>query len=304
MTLRFSLPYRTTFGQRLAVCGSHPALGHWLLSAAPDLNYDNTTGCWSLEVEIPDTAPATLEYKYALLDTNTGVQQWEAGPNRRLAYDGRTNLRLADYWRVPGRPENELLTAAFTEALFRRPKRAEASGSATPAAGPKPTKGKKTAKTSAPNPETSGLQPGAVHFAIVAPRVPSHLGLCVLGSDPALGAWDNATCLVLSDADYPTWKGAATLQNPDVPCAYKYAMWDAAAGHALDMEDGENRWIPALETNEAGPVAAQTQPGSTVRIFNDEDYKYTTAWRGAGVALPVFAHAQHPAAWAWASSPT
>ena len=37
MILRFSLPYRTIFGQRLAVCGSHPSLGNWQPAAAVDL---------------------------------------------------------------------------------------------------------------------------------------------------------------------------------------------------------------------------------------------------------------------------
>ncbi|MDQ2792919.1 MAG: CBM20 domain-containing protein, partial [Bacteroidota bacterium] len=75
MIVRFSLPYRTLFGQRLAVCGSHPLLGHWQPAAAVDLNYDEATGCWSLEVELPDTA-AELTYKYVLHDDHTGAQHW------------------------------------------------------------------------------------------------------------------------------------------------------------------------------------------------------------------------------------
>ena len=43
MTLTFSLPYRTTYGQRLVVCGSLPALGHWNLAQALPLAYDEAT---------------------------------------------------------------------------------------------------------------------------------------------------------------------------------------------------------------------------------------------------------------------
>ncbi|GAB3875077.1 4-alpha-glucanotransferase [Hymenobacter segetis] len=289
MTLRFSLPYRTVFGQRLAVCGSHPDLGNWQPTAAADMNYDEASTCWSIELTVPDSA-GELTYKYVLRDANTGGEHWEAGPNRSVAYDAsRTQrLNLADYWRAPAQPENELLTAAFTKALFRRP--AKAPAAATPAAPAKKTKapaaakGSKAAKAtseaapaSTPDSQTTKTAAGETTFRLLAPRVAPQHGLCILGSDPALGAWDNTKALVLSDAEYPTWSGTVTLQNPGENCLYKYAMWDAAAGHALDMEGGENRVIPA------------TQDRTVARVFNDEAYQYATAWRGAGVALPVFA---------------
>ena len=289
MILRFSLPYRTDFGQRLAVCGSHPSLGRWQPGAAVDLHYDEATACWSLEVDLPDAA-TELTYKYVLRDDNIGAQHWEFGPDRRIAYDpARTpRLHLADYWRAPGQPENELLTAAFTKGLFRRP---------TTGAGPAPSPAPKAKKASAAKTkaakaaaEAAGLttdnqQPatntppaaGETMFRLLAPRVEPHLGLCILGSDPALGAWDNTKALVLADAGYPVWTGTVRLQHPDQDCAYKYALWDAAAGHALDMEGGANRVVPA----------AQGRPAA--RVFSDEGYRYPDAWRGAGVALPVFA---------------
>ncbi|WP_201986647.1 4-alpha-glucanotransferase [Hymenobacter rubidus] len=272
MTLRFSLPYRTAYGQRLAVCGSHPDLGSWQLDAAADMHYDETTTCWSIEVTMP-AAAGELTYKYVLRDDNTGSEQWEYGPNRRVAYNAaRTQrLHLADYWRVPGLPENELLTAAFTKALFRRPAAAPAAKKAKA-----PAKGSKAAtiQPAAGNPVPAS---GETTFRLLAPRVAPHLGLCILGSDPALGAWDNTKALVLSDAEYPLWTGTVQLQNLAEDCHYKYAMWDAAAGHALDMEGGENRVVPV------------SHDFSAAHVFNDEAYRYLDAWRGAGVALPVFA---------------
>ena len=285
MTLRFSLPYRTVLGQRLAVCGSHPNLGNWQPTAAVDMNYDEASTCWSIELTVPDTT-GELTYKYVLRDDNTGGEHWEAGPNRTIAYDAaRTpRLHLADYWRAPAQPENELLTAAFTKALFRRS--AKAPAAEAPAAPVKKARGTKAAKATAEAPAaptTDNEQPttntaaGETTFRLLAPRVAPQHGLCILGSDPALGAWDNTKALVLADAGYPTWSGTVALQNPGENCRYKYAMWDAAAGHALDMEGGENRVVPA------------TQDRTVARVFNDEAYQYATTWRGAGVALPVFA---------------
>jgi len=288
MTIRFSLPYRTAYGQRLAVCGSHPDLGAWQLAGAAAMQYDEATTCWSYELTVADAA-GSLSYKYVLLDDHTGSTQWEFGPNRALAYEAARapRLHLADYWRAPAQPENELLTAAFPQALFRRP--AAPGRAAAPV-----TKGKKartgpstaagaTAKTAlAPTTDheqlpTNAPAAGETVFCLLAPRVAPHHGLCILGSDPALGAWDNTQALVLSDAGYPTWTGAVQLQQPAEDCRYKYALWDAAAGHALDMEGGADRVVPA------------TADRTAARVFNDDAYRYPDAWRGAGVALPVFA---------------
>ena len=281
MTIRFSLPYNTHYGQRLAVCGAHPALGNWQLAAAPLLRYDEAAGCWSHEVTLPDAA-GELTYKYVLLDDRDGSAQWEAGPNRHLAYDAAraATLRLADYWRPPGRPEHELLTAAFTKALFRHEGQDAAAVGESPA-GEKPAAKKaksKTAKHQAPGTRHhQAPAAGETQFRLVAPRVAPALGLCVLGSDPALGGWDNTKALVLSAAEYPTWTGTVRLQQPGERCEYKYAMWDAQAGHALDMEGGDNRVING------------TADATAARVFNDEAYHHPDAWRGAGVALPVFA---------------
>ena len=288
MTLRFSLPYRTVFGQRLAVCGSHPDLGNWQLAAAVDMNYDEAVACWSFELALPDTI-TELTYKYVLRDDTTGRVHWEFGPNRTVAFSAvrAPRLQLVDYWRASARSENELLTAAFTKALFRRP--APAPVAEVPARKAKKiaaTKAPKVAKATATAPQpptdtqpTTGSTPaaGETMFRLLAPRVVPQHGLCILGSDPALGAWDNTKALVLSDADYPTWAGIVQLSNPADNCQYKYAIWDAAAGHALDMEGGKNR------------VVSATDDLMAARVFNDEAYQYLDTWRGAGVALPVFA---------------
>jgi 4-alpha-glucanotransferase len=281
MTIRFSLPYRTVYGQRLAVCGSGPGLGNWQLAAAPEMSYDEATACWSHELNLADNQPGELTYKYVLLDASTGGEQWEFGPNRHLAYDGKRTPRihLADWWRAPAQPENELLTAAFTEALFRRPTSVAAPVLAV--AKGKSAKSKKSEAASEPAPAAASAasvaRGGEVVFNLVAPRVPPHLQLCILGADPALGAWSNRQGVVLSDRNYPIWSATVTLETPELACEYKYAFWDGVQHQALDMEGGENRLLPASTDH------------AVCRVLNDEAYQYPDAWRGAGVALPVFA---------------
>jgi 4-alpha-glucanotransferase len=268
MTLTFSLPYRTTYGQRLVVCGSLPALGHWSLAQALPLTYDEATTRWSATVEVPADA-TEVAYKYVLLFEGGGVV-WEWGDNRTLALAaGPASLTVRDFWRAPAQPENELFTAAFTQALFRRPPHQPGVATASPAPA---KKGAAKGKKAAPAPVAS------VRFQLEAPRVDPHHQVCVLGSDPALGNWDNTHPLILSDASYPAWQAELALQNPDQELRYKYGFWDARQHAVVQLETGDDRVLPA----------GASQPG-TLTVLDDEGFRYAAQpWRGAGVAMPVF----------------
>ncbi|MBT9392066.1 4-alpha-glucanotransferase [Hymenobacter sp. NST-14] len=261
MILRFTLPFRTAWGQRLVVCGSLPSLGQWNLDQALSLHYHAESGHWTQEISLPNDQLETVAYKYVLLDERDGGKHWEWGPNRTLGpvTDTFTRVVLADFWRAPALAENELHTAAFTEALMRRP---------APAA-PAPQ---------LPAPPDALV----VRFQLAAPRVDSQHQLCVLGSDAALGAWDASRAVLLSDADYPTWTAAVALATPGQETRYKYGIWDPREQRILHLEAGEDRLIPAA-----------TAP-RTLRVLSDDQFRYGTGnWRGAGVALPVFALRSH-----------
>ncbi len=274
MTIHFSLPYRTTYGQRLVLSGSLPALGHWDLAKALPLHYNEATTRWSAEVAVPaEAASAPISYKYVLLVEGGGVV-WEWGANRTLAAPANLleRLEVRDFWRAPAQDENELFTAAFTEALFRRPAHPPAAKAATA----KVTKAPK-GKAAAADP-TAASAPANVRFRLEAPRVASQHQVCVLGSDAALGAWDQGLPLVLSDAAYPAWQAGVALATPTAELRYKYGIWDPAARAVVQLEIGEDRVLPA----------ADVAPG-TLRMLDDEGFRYEAGpWRGAGVALPVF----------------
>ncbi|WP_375417271.1 4-alpha-glucanotransferase [uncultured Hymenobacter sp.] len=304
MTIRFSLPYRTTPGQRLAVCGSAAALGAWQLAQSLPLSYDEATTRWSAEIKLPaaDSA-AELTYKYVLLENHDQSQQWEWGPNRTLALPPRpARIELNDYWRPPVQEEHELFTNAFTQVLFRRAAPLTPSPSsfaATPSPSPFPDgegglaassgsefKLETRARTSPPSPSGKGLGDGVageatIRFALAAPRVLPHQVICVLGSDPALGSWDNGSPLLLSDRNYPTWEAEISLQAPTETLRYKYALWNTVEKEVEFLERGEDRTL--------APIPYPPSAAPSLRILHDERFQYDTAWRGAGVALPVFA---------------
>ncbi|MCC2545571.1 4-alpha-glucanotransferase [Hymenobacter sp. BT175] len=259
MIVRFTLPFRTAWGQRLVVCGSTPSLGQWNLDRALSLNYQPDAGLWTQEISLPDDHAGPVTYKYVLIDDRDGGRHWEWGENRLVpAGEGQfTRIVCEDYWRPAAQPENELHTAAFTKALLARP----ASGAAAA--------GKKAG--------ASRLADSVVRLQLVAPRVDPRHQVCVLGSDPALGAWDARKALLLSDASYPTWQADVALENPERPVQYKYAIWDPQEKKVVQLEGGDDRVIsPSVERR-------------TLRVRADEMFRYTTGnWRGTGVALPVF----------------
>lgn len=73
---RFSVPAHVNYGDRVAIVGSHPALGSWAIDKAILLEW--TEGdVWEARVDIE---PGVHEFKCVVL--NDDGFTWEAGPNR------------------------------------------------------------------------------------------------------------------------------------------------------------------------------------------------------------------------------
>jgi 4-alpha-glucanotransferase len=258
MRLRFRIPYFTAWGQRLEVRGASPALGDWHPDHALRLSYQPDTNTWEGETEVPADL-AELRYKYLLVDDQSGAVTWEGGPDRVLPLAGETYglIVLDEFWHAPELPEYELQTNAFTQAIFRRP-------ADSPCHQPRKLRARAADAT--------------VRFSLTAPRIAPGLCLCVLGSDAALGAWDNQKPLVLSDATYPTWSADVVLAEADKPVIYKYGLYDPQRRQCIDLEGGPDRILPPLGGRD------------TLRWRHDELYRHAEGnWRGAGVALPIFA---------------
>lgn len=270
MLVRFSLNYRAEYGQVLVVCGSAPELGAWNVLLSPAMAVAGSDDHWQLTVELPDRATTTeLAYKYALRDERTGNVIWEWGADRTLALEPRRfrEVDVLDAWRPLSEQDNVLFSAAFTKALMQRLPQPEA---ATAAKRPGGAAARKAAARA------------LVRLQVNAPRVPAELVMAVSGADAALGAWDEAKAVVLDGAEYPRWAVELPLTTPGQATEYKYGLYDAQAQRFVAWETGPNRVLGPLPTPPAG------QPTLTVRT--DEYFRHPGGnWRGAGVAIPVFA---------------
>ncbi len=120
-------------------------------------------------------------------------------------------------------------------------------------------------------------RPGAfTHlFRVKAPLLKSDEVLCLLGHGRTLRAWDSAAPLLLQRED-DGWSLQLDLSQEDFPLAYKYGVWNTRTNRFLGFEEGNNRTLYSL-------------PQAGLAILHDGFARLPVgAWKGAGVAIPVF----------------
>ncbi|MCE9615645.1 MAG: 4-alpha-glucanotransferase [Lentisphaerae bacterium] len=256
MHIRFSIHYETKWGDEVRLVGSSPELGEWNVHRAPPMVY-TPGGNWVLSLPVTRKTATAFAYKYCILHAGGGVE-WEWGVNRESpARVGRvSHVLVSDIWRAQSAPENALCTAAFSRAILGGER------VAVPGGGGQDGKG--------------GLR---CRFRVTAPRVPAGHVLCLMGSDPALGAWDEGSALPMAGEAFPEWTIDVRLKTRHAPVYYKYGHFDPQTRRVTHWEAGDNRSIWP------DPV----HKGSVFALRNDGMYRLEgAAWRGAGVAIPVF----------------
>ncbi len=253
MNVIFRIHYQTVWGQQLVITGPTPEIGAGQLDRAFQLDYLGG-GFWGGAIDFPKSLQ-TLEYKYVLIDNNSGTEKSEWGELRRVDLKDikGSSLVLRDAWRVAQHPENALYTSAFRDVILP-------GGTFTN-----------------PPPAFEDLQT-IVRFRLSAPRVDAGCRLCVTGNIRELGEWDPSRALLLENTDYPAWEGQVALTS-GLAVEYKYGFYDPEAGKIISLESGPNRSL-AVDLLEG--------TGKTI-ILCDEYYQNPRGyWKGAGVAVPVF----------------
>ena len=243
MNINFQIHYRAEYGQTLCVIETRESILGWTEKSPLPLHCQGTD-FWSANVPVSDFA-GSIEYKYAIR-LQDGGYIYEAGEPRTLVLKtSDKNLIVRDAWQA-STYEDSFYTTAFLKSLFLRQKPAKI----------------KAAK-------------GNVRFSIDLPQILPTQGVAVVGNCPELGDWNADNKLILSDAEFPLWKGDIMVKSQDI-IEYKYLIFDLKTGATIDMEWGENRQIWGVEK---GKVIMQ----------NDRSFRRTQPrWKGAGVAVPVF----------------
>ena len=243
MNINFQIHYRAEYGQTLCVIETRESILGWTEQSPLPLHCQGTD-FWSANVPVSDFA-GSIEYKYAIR-LQDGGYIYEAGEPRTLVLKtSDKNLIVRDAWQA-STYEDSFYTTAFLKSLFLRQKPAKI----------------KAAK-------------GNVRFSIDLPQILPTQGVAIVGNCPELGDWNADNKLILSDAEFPVWKGDIMVKSQDI-IEYKYLIFDLKTGATVDMEWGENRQIWGVEK---GKVIMQ----------NDRSFRRTQPrWKGAGVAVPVF----------------
>jgi len=206
-------------------------------------------------------------YKYAVVRQSgqeMKVDKWEAEERTLLLPEGLNSgdiVEVMDTWVDRSHPTSILNTSAFTEVIrcTRPPTRPESA---------------------APPRKAPVLGEAIVRLRVADYMVQPGQTICVSGSLPALGNWQQDQPLQLTACEGHWWEGELRVPFTQFPFTYKYAVRRGSEGILLEI--GEPRVI-------ALPTVGNSQMGApSLIVCSDGFFRRDQLWRGAGFALPVF----------------
>lgn len=217
---------------------------------------DGSLSDWNVVRDGQHDVPVSLEdlmirYEYVWHLTD-GTEQVEGELNRILDFSKITaqELRLMDTWNFAGEFQNAFASAPFTDVLLPR----------LPAAVLKPKAWR-----------------GNTHiFRVKHPILKKDEVLCVSGSAPEMGAWQEDKVLPMHQEE-GWWTIKLNLTQTSFPVSYKYGVYNVKLKKFLYHEGGNNRVL--FEPYVKGRI---TILHDGFAVFNNMN------WRGAGVSVPVF----------------
>lgn len=253
MKIRLNIHFNTIPGQHICITGASKSLGNWNYSKHKKLDYV-ADGHWSIELELPKNENK-LEYKYLFLDA-VGNYHAEWGKHRVLDISKLETpfIEILDSWKAPSNEEKLMYSSAFKGAIMNRNTTVK----------PRISKAKKT-----------------LNFKIDVPGINKNQQLCILGNQKNLGNWDLQKPLLLKCGNnFPEWSVSLNLDGFSFPMEYKYGIYDKIKKEVVALEAGPNRYLD-INLNYLDEFTV---------VKTDESYKYPEgSWKGAGVAVPVFA---------------
>jgi 4-alpha-glucanotransferase len=250
--LTFQLRFHTHPGQSLLLTGNHEILGNDDAQKAIPLQYA-TDQFWSGTIVLPQSClpDRDIIYRYILrLEDGSLREDWGNGRMFNPASFTSEVVLIIDSWNHPGFYENAFYTEPFRHVLLK-----------------------------ARQTEVKIPAPALVthRFKVKAPLLEKNQTLCLLGSSSSLRNWETHQPILLNrTADDWLWT-ELDLTTDRFPLEYKYGVYDIIQQRFLRFEGGDNRKLDDF-------VAT-----GKLTIINDSFAVLpSTAWKGAGVAIPVF----------------
>ena len=117
----------------------------------------------------------------------------------------------------------------------------------------------------------------SIVIRVAAPRITPDQSLAIVGSSPALGQWNPAKAKQMGDSSFPIWQGVIPREALTSDTEYKFIIVNKKDGDVIAWEDGDNRRF-----------GIDTKPGTTTFVTVPQLRNPLPAYRGAGVAIPVF----------------
>ena len=259
MKLRFSIHYRTEWGQQMMVClVYHSQDGTEHSAQLPLTTQDGDQ--WEGEMAVVESRRSPIDfftYYYIVADGDSRElrREW-THPSRKYAFDGSKTFIFSDKWRdIP--LSAHLYTAAYEVS----------------------TENERAAQETADNPDSLRLPlfRKTVLFRVSAPQLRQGQGVAIVGSHPALGSWNPARYLPMESVGRKDWMLALNVDWIGLPIEYKYVVIDRQTHELLSWEEGDNRIVD-------GELAE-----GEVLVLNHEPLRLADKpWRVAGVCIPVF----------------
>ena len=255
MKLKFSIIYRTAWGESLYVCMACHSLDgtvkqHHLMMQTDDGEL------WTLETAVLESRQHPLShivYLYQVKNADGDIirHEWDLVP-RIYHFDSSKDYVFPDQWRDMPLPYH-LYTNAYQTTVHGR-------------------------QNEYVDPIRLPLFRRTITFRVSAPQLQHGQSVAICGSHPAIGSWNTSRYLRMEYAGQQEWMLTVNALGMTFPLEYKYVVVDDQTHAIVCWEEGDNRTTGELEV----------QDGQVLVLYGDPLRLREQLWRAAGVAVPVF----------------
>jgi len=248
MIIKLQIGYKTRYGQEMVVLLHGKSRKKNPETRQIVMDYDNET--WVTEIDTEELSlKGAIQYRYVLRDSSA-PELFDHSPVREIHPKKLKKERIVvfDEWHELNFHTSVFNSEPFTDVFHKRRTR-------------KPAKKEK---------KISHL------FKVEAPYLQEERKICIIGSSPALGEWDEKKVIEM-DFEDGIWTTAINLYKEKFPIAYKYVVVNKTTGYITQYEQGGNRII------DKSPAKDELHLHRAFPFFDQ------SVWRGAGINLPVSA---------------